>query len=386
MLSNANAILPRLVEIRRRLHQHPELGFQERQTADYIAGLLASLGLKPRVGVGRTGVVADMGAGRPIVALRADMDALPIQEENDVPYASRTPGVMHACGHDVHMACLVGAAMLLREHAFRGTVRLIFQPSEEGQDEEGQSGAMRMVAEGVMDGVSAVFGMHVDDEAYAGTAGVRPGPVMAAADAFRIVVRGQGSHGAYPHKGVDPILLAAQVVVALNHVVARRISPLDSGVISIGSIHGGTKSNIIPADVEIKGTVRSFTPEVRDALFAGVRRACEVARALGGDYDLAIQDGYPPTVNDPELTRLAQRVGQELLGERFGDQPVEMGAEDFSIFAAKAPGCYLRLGVREEGQPMRAIHTSRFDVDESALAVGAALFAALALARLEQGD
>ncbi|GAB4400215.1 MAG: M20 family metallopeptidase [Anaerolineales bacterium] len=386
MLSNANAILPRLVEIRRRLHQYPELGFQEHQTADYIAGLLASLGLKPRTGVGKTGVVADMGAGRPIVALRADMDALPIQEENDVPYASRNPGVMHACGHDAHMACLVGAAMLLKEHTLPGTVRLIFQPSEEGQDEEGQSGAMRMAAEGVMDGVSAVFGMHVDDEAYAGTAGVRPGPVMAAADAFRIVVQGQGSHGAYPHKGVDPILLAAQVVVALNHVVARRISPLDSGVISIGSIHGGTKSNIIPAEVEIKGTVRSFTSEVRGALFDGVRRACEVARALGGDYDLVIQEGYPPTVNDPELTRLAQRVGHELLGERFGDQPVEMGAEDFSIFAAKAPGCYLRLGVRTPGQPLRAIHTSRFDVDESALAVGAALFAALALARLEQGD
>ncbi len=174
MLSNANAILPRLVEIRRRLHQYPELGFQEHQTADYIAGLLASLGLKPRTGVGKTGVVADMGAGRPIVALRADMDALPIREENDVPYASRNPGVMHACGHDAHMACLVGAAMLLKEHTLPGTVRLIFQPSEEGQDEEGQSGAMRMVAEGVMDGVSAVFGMHVDDEAYAGTAGVRP--------------------------------------------------------------------------------------------------------------------------------------------------------------------------------------------------------------------
>lgn len=386
MLSDATAILPRLVDIRRRLHQYPELGFQERQTADYIAGLLASLGLKPRVGVGKTGVVADMGDGHPIVALRADMDALPIQEENNVPYASRNPGVMHACGHDVHMAALVGSAMLLKERTFPGTVRFIFQPSEEGQDEEGLSGAMRMVAEGVMDGVSAIFGLHVDDEAYAGTAGVRPGPVMAAADAFRIVVRGQGGHGAYPHKGVDPILLAAQVVVALNHVVSRRVSPLDSGVISIGGIHGGTKSNIIPDQVEIKGTVRSFKPEVRDVLFAGIRRACEVARALGGDYELSIQDGYPPTVNDPALTALAQEVGRDLLGDRFGDQPVEMGAEDFSIFAAKAPGCYLRLGVRGHGQPLRAIHTSRFDVDETALAVGAALFAALALARLRQGD
>lgn len=386
MLSNANAILPRLVEIRRTLHQYPELGFQEYRTADYIAGLLASLGLTPRTGVGKTGVVADLGSGHPIVALRADMDALPIQEENDVPYASRNPGVMHACGHDVHMAALVGAAMLLRERAFRGTVRLIFQPSEEGQDDEGRSGAMRMVAEGVMDGVSAVFGMHVDDEAEAGTAGVRPGPVMAAADAFRIVVRGQGSHGAYPHKGVDPILLAAQVVVALNHVVARRISPLESGVVSVGSIHGGTKGNIIPGEVEIKGTLRSFTPEVRSALVGGIHRACEVARALGGDYELAILDGYPPTVNDADLTVLAQQVGRELLGDRFGDQPVEMGAEDFSIFATKAPGCYLRLGVRGQGQPFRPIHTSRFDVDESALVVGAALFASLALAYLRERD
>jgi len=386
MLSNAHALLPRLVEIRRRLHQHPELGFQEHETADYIAGLLTALGLKPRVGVGKTGIVADMGHGLPIVALRADMDALPIQEENEVPYASRNPGVMHACGHDMHMACLVGAAMLLKDCAFQGTVRLIFQPSEEGQDDEGQSGAMRMAAEGVMDGVSAIFGMHVDDEADAGTAGVRPGPVMAAADAFRVVVRGRGSHGAYPHKGVDPILLAAQVVVALNHVVARQISPLDSGVISTGSIHGGAKSNIIPDAVEIKGTLRSFTPEVRAALIRGVERACEVARALGGDYELAILEGYPPTVNDPDLTHLAQQVGRELLGERFGDQPVEMGAEDFSIFAARAPGCYLRLGVRGHGQPLRPIHTSRFDADESALAVGAALFAALALARLRAGN
>jgi amidohydrolase len=384
MLSRAQAILPRLVEIRRTLHQHPELSFREHQTARTIAGVLSELGLQSRTGVGKTGVVADMGEGRPLAALRADMDALPIQEENDVPYASQNPGVMHACGHDMHMTALLGAAMLLKETPFQGTVRLIFQPCEEGQDDEGKSGAMRMVDEGVLDGVGAVFGMHVDDQSYAGSAGVRPGPVMAAADAFRVVVKGQGGHGAYPHKGVDPILLSAEVVSALNHIVSRRIAPLSSGVVSLGSIHGGTKGNIIPDQVELKGTIRSFDPKVRDALFREVERACGVARALGGDYDLTIVEGFPATVNNPELSRLAREVGESLLGDRFGDQPVEMGAEDFSIFAQHAPGCYLRLGVRAEGQPARLIHTSRFDADEQALAVGAALFANLALAYLNK--
>lgn len=382
MLSRAQHILPRLVDIRRELHRHPELSFQERETARRIAALLSDLGLQPHTGIGKTGVVADLGQGSPVVALRADMDALPIQEENDVPYASEMPGVMHACGHDVHMASLLGAAILLRETPFAGTVRFIFQPSEEGQDEENKSGAMRMVEEGVMEGVDAIFGMHVDDATEVGTAGVRAGPVMAAADEFHIVVKGRGSHGAYPHKGLDPVTLAANVVTALNQIVSRRISPMEAAVVTVGSIHGGTKANIIPDEVELKGTIRSFAPDVREALLREIERACEVARALGGGYTLSISEGYPATANDEKLTALAQQVGREVLGERFGAQPVEMGAEDFSFFASKAPGCYLRLGVRAQGQPVRTIHTSRFDVDEGCLAVGAALYAALAIARL----
>ena len=384
MISRAQTILPRLIEIRRTLHQHPELSFQEHKTAEFIAGILAGLGLQPRTGVGKTGVVADMGAGSPVVALRADMDALPIQEENDVPYASQNAGVMHACGHDVHMTALMGAAMLLKESELRGTVRLIFQPCEEGQDAEGKSGAMRMTDEGVMDSVDAIFGIHVDDETYSGTVDICPGPIMAAADAFRITVKGQGGHGAYPHKGVDSIMLAAEVITALHQIVSRRISPLESGVISVGSIHGGTKANIIPDQVELKGTIRSFKPEVRATLFREVERACGVARALGGDCELSIMDGFPATVNHPELTLWAQKVGRAMLGDRVTSEQVEMGAEDFSIFAQKAPGCYLRLGIRKEGQPIRAIHTSRFDAEEDSLAVGAALFAALALGYLER--
>ena len=382
MLVRARRLLPRLIEIRRAFHQHPELSFQEHRTARAVAEILSDLGLKPRTGIARTGVVADMGQGHPIVALRADMDALPIQEENDVAYASENPGVMHACGHDVHMASLLGGAMLLAEIRFEGAVRFVFQPSEEGQDEEGKSGAMRMVEEGVMEGVDAVFGMHVDDATYAGTAGVSPKPVMAATDGFRIVVKGRGGHGAYPHKGVDSIMLAAEIVSALHKIVSRRISPLDSGVITVGSIHGGTKANIIPDEVELKGTIRSFTQEVRDTLFREIERSCEVARALGGDYELTLTDGYPPTVNDPDLTRLAQEIGVAVLGDGFGTQSVEMGAEDFSFFAREAPGCYLRLGVRFPGQPPRPIHTAQFDADENCLPVGAALYASLALGYL----
>ncbi len=382
MLDRAHRLLPRLIEIRRAFHQQPELSFQEHGTARAVASILSELSMFPRTGVAKTGVVADVGRG-PVVALRADMDALPIQEENDVPYASANPGVMHACGHDVHMTCLLGAAMLLAETDFQGTVRLIFQPSEEGQDEEGKSGAMRMVEESVLEGVEAIFGMRVDDASYAGTAGVSPGPVMAATDGFRIVVRGRGGHGAYPHKGVDSILLAANVVSALHQIVSRRISPLESGVITVGSIHGGTKANIIPDEVELKGTVRSFTPEVRDALFRGIEQACEVARALGGDYDLVLTQGYRPTVNHPDLTRLAQEIGRALLGEKFGAQSVEMGAEDFSFFAREVPGCYLRLGVRFAGQPPRPIHTAKFDADENCLPMGAALYASLALGYLD---
>jgi IAA-amino acid hydrolase len=378
MLSRAHQVLPHLINIRRRLHQHPELSFSEHETARTVASLLSEIGVQPRTGVAKTGLVADLGHGKPVLALRADMDALPIQEENDFPYASQVAGVMHACGHDVHMTSLVGAAMLLKDVDFSGTVRFIFQPCEEGQDEEGKSGAMRMVEEGVLDGVDAIFGMHVDDASYVGTAGVRPGPVMAAADSFQITVKGRGSHGAYPHRGLDPIPVSANVVTALHEIVSRRIGPLESGVITVGSIHGGTKGNIIPSEVELKGTIRSFTPEVRATLFQGVRRACEVARALGGDYTLSILDGFPATVNDTALAALARSVGERLIGERFGGQPVEMGAEDFSFFAQKTPGCYLRLGVRRQGESIRPIHTSRFDVDEECLAVGAALFAGLA--------
>ena len=385
MLQRAQALRERLIEIRRAIHRQPELGFQEFKTAQLVADTLTELGIKVETGVGLTGVVGYLGERGPTIALRADMDALPIQELNDVPYASQVPGVMHACGHDAHVACLLGTAMLLAEAELKGQVRFIFQPSEEGQDEEGKSGAMRMVEAGVMEGVDAVVALHTHTDTLAGTIGLLPGPMMAAADSFRVAILGQACHGAYPHKGTDAIVLAAQVIVAIQTIVSRRIRPLDSGVITVGTIQGGTKTNIVADRVELAGTIRSFKPEIRQQLFDGLERACGVARALGGDYELKITPGYPFTVNDEALTEFVRQVGIDLLGpDKVGEAKAEMGAEDFSFLAARAPGCFFRLGVGFPDQEPRRGHNPYFDVNEDALPVGAAVLAEVARRYLEQ--
>ena len=385
MLQRAKALRERLVEIRRAIHRQPELGFQEFKTAQLVADTLTGLGVRVETGVGLTGVVGYLGEGGPTIALRADMDALPIQELNDVPYASQVPGVMHACGHDAHVACLLGAAMLLAEMELKGRVRFFFQPSEEGQDEEGKSGATRMVEAGVMDGVDAVVSLHTHVDTLAGTIGLLPGPMMAAADTFRAAILGQACHGAYPHKGTDAIVLAAQVIMAVQTIVSRRIRPLDSGVITVGTIQGGTKTNIVADRVELAGTIRSFEAEIRQQLFDELERACGLARALGGDYELEIFPGYPATVNDAALTKFVRQVGIDLLGpDKVGEADAEMGAEDFSFLAAHAPGCYFRLGVGFPDQEPRRGHNPYFDVNEDALPVGAAVLAEVACRYLEQ--
>jgi len=385
MLQRAKALRERLVEIRRAIHRQPELGFQEFKTAQLVADTLTGLGVRVETGVGLTGVVGYLGEGGPTIALRADMDALPIQELNDVPYASQVPGVMHACGHDAHVACLLGAAMLLAEMELKGRVRFFFQPSEEGQDEEGKSGATRMVEAGVMDGVDAVVSLHTHVDTLAGTIGLLPGPMMAAADTFRAAILGQACHGAYPHKGTDAIVLAAQVIMAVQTIVSRRIRPLDSGVITVGTIQGGTKTNIVADRVELAGTIRSFEAEIRQQLFDELERACGLARALGGDYELEIFPGYPATVNDAALTKFVRQVGIDLLGpDKVGEADAEMGAEDFSFLAAHAPGCYFRLGGGFPDQEPRRGHNPYFDVNEDALPVGAAVLAEVACRYLEQ--
>jgi amidohydrolase len=391
MYDKAQRLSDTLVDLRRQVHRHPELGFQEHHTARLIAEHLSQLGIAVRAGVAKTGVVGDLGDGPsgPCIALRADMDALPIQEENEVPYASEVPGVMHACGHDVHVACLLGAAQLLAEEAaagrLGGRVRFLFQPSEESQDDEGLSGAMRMVEEGVMHGVDAVAGLHVWTDLMVGTVALREGTSTAYPDKFELLIQGQEAHGAYPHRGVDAIALAAQVINALQTVVSRRLDPTRGRVLTVGTIQGGTKDNILAGQVRMTGTIRTFEPETREVLFAEMEQACSVARTLGGDFTLKIIPGYIPVINDPALTDLVRQVTVEMVGEeKVLKSALEMGGEDFSYFDREAPGCYFLLGGATPGEPKRRHHHPRFDVDERCLPLGAALLAQVACRFLEQ--
>lgn len=388
MLQRAQSLLDSLVALRREVHRHPELGFQEQNTARIVAERLNSLGITVRTGVAKTGVVGDLGEGRPCIALRADMDALPIQEENEVPYASEVPGVMHACGHDVNLTCLLGAAQLLAEEfasgRLAGRVRFLFQPSEEGQDEEGLSGGMRMAAEGLTRDVDAVVGLHVWADLPVGAISLRSGTIMARPDKFRLVIKGQEAHGAFPHRGVDAIVLSAQVIQALQTVVSRRLDPTRGKVITIGTIQGGTKENVLAGQVTMTGTIRTFEPDTRETLLHEMERACHVARSLGGDYELTIVPGYLPVVNEPSLTDLVRQTASDLLGENnVREAPLEMGGEDFSYLAQESPGCFFFLGGATPGEPPRLHHHPRFDVDERCLPIGAALLAEIAIRFLQ---
>jgi amidohydrolase len=384
MLERAHEIQEQLVAWRREFHMRPELGFQETRTAARVAKVLASLDYRVRTGVGRTGVVAELGQGHPMVAIRADMDALPIQEDNDVPYASRIPGVMHACGHDAHMAIGLGAATLLAHETFPGTVRFLFQPAEEVGDEEGVSGAPRMVQDGAMEGVDVVLALHVDVSVPVGNITLETGPICAGVDTFRATIIGQGAHGARPHEAVDPIYIAGYVILALHGIVSRRLDPVEPAVVSIGSIHSGQADNVIPERVDISGTIRFMEPQVREQIHAEIERALGIARALGGDYTLQVETGGLPVRNAAEIVALVRKVGAELLGsEHVRPHRREMGAEDFGAFSELAPGTMFRLGCRIEGDE-RKVHSPRFDIDERCLAVGAAILAEAALRLLHQ--
>lgn len=384
MLDRANALQEQLSAWRRQIHQNPEMGFREERTASLAAGVLRSLGYRVRTGVGRTGVVGERGEGHPVVAIRADMDALPIQEENEVPYASCVPGVMHACGHDAHTAILMGVATLLAAETFSGTVRLLFQPAEEVSDAEGFSGAPRMVQDGAMDGVDAVLALHVYPGSPVGEVDVNAGPASAGVDTFWATISGQGVHGAYPHKGIDPIHITAHVILALHAIISRRVSPLDAGVISLGSVHAGRAANVIPEKVEISGTIRYLEPGVQKVLHTEIERALGVARALGGDYALKLEMGDPPMVNDPAVVEVIRQVATELVGEEnLKVREQTMGAEDFGRFSSLAPGAMFGLGAKIEGSERRG-HSPTFDLDERCLPVGAAVLAETALRLLRR--
>jgi len=376
-IEQAKALEPQIIAWRRDIHQNPELGFEETRTAKLVAEELRRLGMEVEVGVGKTGVVGRLGEGSPVIGIRADMDALPIQEENDVPYASTVPGKMHACGHDAHTAILLSVARMLAAmpHRPNGEVRFLFQPSEENQDPEGKSGAMRMIEDGALTGVDSMIALHVNSQLESGKIEIGGGAVAAAVDSFFATIRGKGGHGASPHKTVDPIFILAQVINAIHGIRARRINPIRSAVISIGAVHSGLATNVIPDTVELNGTIRSFDAETRHQLAQDLENAFGVARALGGDFDLRIVPGYISMKNDPAVADLIAQAGADLFGasEVVHMEP-QMGAEDFSYMLELAPGAMFNLGVMLEDFN-RPHHSPRFDIDEAALYRGAALLA-----------
>ena len=387
----AQALQTNVSRWRRAIHQHPELSFTEVQTARLVNGVLHHLGIEAETGVAKTGVVGHIvGRSGPTVGLRADMDVLPIHEENSSDFDSQRAGIMHACGHDAHTAILLGAATLLKgfadEGRLPGSIRLLFQPSEENRDDEGKSGGMRMVEEGALRDLDAVFGLHVDTATPVGRVGTRAGALMAAGDSFDLAIHGFGGHGARPHLANDPILLAAQVIQAIHFVISRRIDPLAAGVISLGSIHAGAASNVIPKTVQITGTIRSMDRKIRQQLHDELRRACAIVEPLGGSFDLTIHHGFPPLVNDAEATEVAFAGLNRVLGSSnvFEKEPM-MASEDFSLMLDEAPGCFLRLGVRNPGWDREyPVHTSTFRLDESALPVGVAALTAVALQWMQE--
>jgi len=388
LMARAQALAPELLRWRRDLHQRAELGFQEHETAAYLASTLEAVGVKVRTGVAKTGLVGALGTGRPAIGLRGDMDALPIVEANDMPHTSRREGVMHACGHDGNMTVVLGAARLLAELTDRPAAefRFLLQPSEENQDADGKSGAMRMLEEGALEGLDYVIGQHVHSDVPVGQIRISPGYIMASADAFEATITGRGAHGAYPHQSIDPIFLLGQVIPAVQGIVARRVKPQEPAVVTIGAVHSGLAGNVIPERVTLAGTLRAYSPAVRDLLWSELDRALSVARALGGDYTLRIDGGYPATHNDAIVAETIVQVARELAGEgAVGSMEPSMGAEDFSLMAAAVPGAMFQTGVALPG-PLRPHHSETFDLDEQGLVLGVAVMAATALRLAERAQ
>lgn len=366
---------------RRHLHQHPELSFAETETAAYIAERLREMGYAPQTGVAGTGVVAVLEGSRPgpTVALRADIDALPVQEATGLPFASARPGVMHACGHDAHTAILLGAARALREihQEVAGQVRFLFQPAEEMPP----GGAKGMIEAGVLNGVDAVFGLHVGNFVPVGKIGLRTGPFNASADNFRVVLHGKGGHAAYPQNTVDPIAMLGAAISALQHIASRMINPVEPVVLTIGWVRGGDADNIIPNQVEFGGTIRATQPYIREQAHARLKSVMEgIAATFGGRADVTVDWGYPALINDAAMTDLARKAAAFALGpENVIEPPLGMGGEDFAYFAQACPGSFARLGTGAPETAGTAAHSPTFVISEDAFAVGLAYYISLVL-------
>lgn len=389
-IEQANRIRDKLTEIREDFHRHPELSFQEERTSRRIAEIMRELELdEVHTGIAKTGVVGLLRGGAPgkTIALRADIDALPIQEENDVPYKSQNDGVMHACGHDVHITALLGAAMILSEmrDKISGNVKFIFQPAEEIA-----GGAKIMVRDGVLKSppkVDAIIGLHAWPDSDVGTIGVKSGPAWAAMDKFEITVRSPGGHGAMPHLTSDPIVAAAQIINSLQTIASRTIEPIQPIVFSVCMIHGGHAFNIIPREVKMVGTVRTLDEDVRAKAIKKVKEILQgIGVAMGVECEFNYMDGCPPVINDPGMIEIIERAGTEILGsENVLSIDATMGGEDFTYFSQVVPGAIFRLGVRdEEAGFISPLHRPTFDVSPRALSTGAAMLSRAALMYLDK--
>jgi amidohydrolase len=375
------ALQPQLVEWRRQIHQKPELGFQEKITAEFISQKLQNWGIEHQVGIAQTGIVAiikgEKSTHGKVLAIRADMDALPIQELNEVPYCSQRDGIMHACGHDGHTAIALGTAYYLYQHRqdLNGTVKIIFQPAEEGP-----GGAKPMIAAGVLNNpdVDAIIGLHLWNNLPLGTVGVRPGALMAAVELFRCTIFGKGGHGAIPHQTVDSLVVAAQIVSALQTIVSRNINPLDSAVVTVGELHAGTAVNVIADTAKMGGTVRYFNPDLAGFFKERIEKIIAgICQSHGANYDLDYIHLYPPVINDADIAALVRSVAQEVIEIPIGvfSECQTMGGEDMSFFLQEVPGCYFFLGsANAEKKLDYPHHHPRFDFDETALPMGVEMF------------
>ncbi|KPL83212.1 hypothetical protein SE15_08165 [Thermanaerothrix daxensis] len=387
LLEQAEALFAYTRQLRRDIHRHPELGFQEHRTAGIVARELQNLGLEVTTGVGRTGVVGILEGKYegPTALLRFDMDALPIQEETGAEYASAQPGVMHACGHDGHTAIGLTVARILSQQRERlhGRVKFVFQPAEEGL-----GGAQAMLEDGVLENPHPDFSLalHLWNEKPVGWVAVVPGPFMAGSDIVEITLRGKGGHGALPHQTRDPIVAAAQLVLALQTIISRNISPLEVAVLSVTQIHGGEAHNVIPESVHLRGTLRTFTQPIRDLVLSRVTRITEeLARAMECEGEVKVTDLTPPVINDEAMAKWVAQIARDVIPEVNVDTTYRtMVSEDMALMMAQVPGCYFMIG---SANPERGLvyghHHPRFDFDERALIYGVALMSAVTLARLE---
>jgi len=386
--NSAKLLLPELINIRRHLHRNPELSMKEEKTSAFIAAKLDEYGIKYTSGIAVHGIVAlieGKNPGKRTIALRADMDALPILEDNNTEYCSTVPGVMHACGHDVHMTCLLGAAHLLQQlrNEFEGTIKLLFQPSEE----QFPGGASMMIKEGALKNPTPekMFGQHVLPTLEAGKIGLKPGKYMASTDEIYLTVKGKGGHGATPELNIDPVLIASHIIVALQQIISRDKNPVLPAVLSFGRFIADGRTNIIPSDVKMEGTLRTFDEKWRaDAHQKITKLATGLAESMGGTCEVFIDKGYPFLVNDDKVTAQTKKAAIEYLGpDNVVDLDMRLTAEDFAYYTQLVPSCFYRLGVANESRGIvHNLHTPRFDVDEASLETGAGFMAYLAFSAM----